>query len=368
MVDTSRMSQENTKMERHINFVTQRYINAIRLSFNVPAAALVEGRKAVEAMCGIMFIKEYNLDPGGLRLFELIDRLKKVFPAPILIPLGSIRNYGNKGAHPSEEDAEFTSGSIKPCLEALYVVFNWYFKEYLKLREDRIFTPAQTLTQMGEVNPESLGSRIFIADCPTVRSWGWTEQMQVKECMNLDYNTVQGLTQEHEGRMEQWTSIIRENEDTWRLLVNDSKEIIGYWHFVPLFDEEFENAKNGHLLDSDITVDKIPILLPGIYNIYFICINIKQMYQKTKAIQLMLDSLMNVLADFAEQEVFFEKVCAQAYTDSGTALCKSLGLKYHKKHFDSGDVYIQNVLDILERPYFKRNGMLLEQYKKIFGS
>lgn len=194
----------------------------------------------------------------------------------------------------------------------------------------------------------------LVVDEKTVREWGWTPEYQVKQCMELDYETIDHITPEHEGDIAQWVSIIREHGQTWRILVDDNQQIIGYWHFVPLFDEDYELMKEGDLPDGNIRLDQIPRMLPGEYNIYFISICLKVLYQKEMAILRLLESIVDVVDELASQDIYLKNVCTLAYTASGKALCKQLGLKLHK-HLAHGDIYTHDMLDLLNSPIFRKN-------------
>jgi hypothetical protein len=139
-------------------------------------------------------------------------------------------------------------------------------------------------------------------------------------------------------------------------------DVDGYYYFIPLFKDVFQKAKDGQLFDSEITVDKVPFLLQGIYDIYFIVICLRETYRKTFALKQMLFSVMELFEEMALNGIFVNEICTQAYSDSGIALCKSIGLKYLKNHIDKGKVYHGTILDILKHPLYAKFSKLKEMY------
>ena len=110
----------------------------------------------------------------------------------------------------------------------------------------------------------------------------------------------------------------------------------------------------------------IPVLVPGTYNIYFVEICLNHKYKGTLVFRVVLNSIAEVIENLARREIFVNEICTQAYTTDGERLCKSLGLKYHKKHVDSGNIYCGSVKDLLEQPFCRNFYTLKRLYSKQF--
>ncbi|HEY3568824.1 MAG TPA: toll/interleukin-1 receptor domain-containing protein [Thermoanaerobaculia bacterium] len=197
--------------------------------------------------------------------------------------------------------------------------------------------------------PEPSGIEpLFVADVNSIISRGWDGPKLLDELIKLDYSVIEGLIPDHEGQSSQWAPVFMDHPDTWRLITNSSKDIVGYWHFVPLFEDEYERARAGVLIDSEITTDKVRIFeLPGQYDIYFVSIGILPKYRRSRAVTLLINSILDVLVELAQQGIFIRQLCANAYTPSGEALCKSLGMSYLRPHKDKGKIYCANLSDLL---------------------
>lgn len=123
------------------------------------------------------------------------------------------------------------------------------------------------------------------------------------------------------------------------------------WSFKPFYNEYFQKAKNGELFDIEITPDMMPTLIPGIYNVYFSNICLKEQYRKTIVFKTLLFSIIEVIEKWAKEGIYINEVCAQAYTTSSKNLCRSIGLDFIKSHIDHGDIYCGHIYDLVEENF-----------------
>jgi len=209
----------------------------------------------------------------------------------------------------------------------------------------------------------STSSFLTIADIDDVISWGWDGNRLLDELIKLDYQTIDQLTQEHEGEIAQWAPVFMDHPDTWRLMIAGPEKIVGYWHFVPLFSSEFEIAISGRLRDSQITTDLVRVLeLPGWYDIYFVSICALPLYRRTPRMRPLFRSFIDVVRNLAVEGVRIRRICTNAYTASGEALCKDLGFHQEQKHSEKGTIYSLNFSDLLNHELCNGQSELLELY------
>jgi hypothetical protein len=197
--------------------------------------------------------------------------------------------------------------------------------------------------------PQPIGIEdLHVADINSVIAAGWSGEELLRRFIEIDYRLFDKLEPAHEGDPEQWAPVFMSHPDTWRFLTTSDQEIVGYWHFVPLFEAEFSAAKAGQLLDSDITADKVSFFeLPGFYDVYFVSIGIEPRYRRPKAVRQLFESIMKVVEDLAEHGVLIREVCANAYTPDGVALCRSLGMKWQVHHAARGEIYTSSMSEIV---------------------
>jgi hypothetical protein len=233
----------------------------------------------------------------------------------------------------------------------------------------REIPPAPPWPRQNKSAEESPLSFLTIADIDNVISWGWDGNRLLDELIALDYRTIDGLTQAHEGQTAQWSPVFMDHPDTWRLLINGPGNIVGYWHFVPLFQQEYELAKQGRLTDSQITTDTVRVLeLPGWYNIYFVSICVHPPYRRTPRMRALYKSFLDVITELALEGVFIREICANAYTLSGEALCKDLGFNFVTNHVDHGKIYATDFVNLLDHGISKGHQELRRLYESPSGS
>jgi hypothetical protein len=204
--------------------------------------------------------------------------------------------------------------------------------------------------------PEPSGVReLYVADLEDITRWQWTPEKLVEKLIALDYSLFDGLTPELEGDVEQWVPVYLDHPDTWRLLMTPEKELVGYWHFLPLFDPDFDCAMAGRLRDAEITTDRVRLFeLPGTYPLYFECIGLLPSYRRTKAYNALLGSFFDVLLEHGQNGIFFDRLGANAYTPSGVAMCKSFGFEPLGPHVDRGRMFAGRMSHFLQLPVCAR--------------
>ena len=107
-------------------------------------------------------------------------------------------------------------------------------------------------------------------------------------------------------------------------------------------------------------------MIPGTYNIYVTSIMLKDEYRKSLAFQKLLFSIIDTIEEYALNNVFIDEVCAWAYSDSGIALSKTLGLTYLTEHKEHGKVYCGKVIDLLNKPLCNKFTRLKKLYFERF--
>lgn len=198
--------------------------------------------------------------------------------------------------------------------------------------------------------PEAVGiENLHIADINSVVSAGWSGEQLLEQLIRLDYQIFEDLQHADEGVPKQWAPVFMDHPDTWRLLTTEAREVVGYWHFVPLFSDEYEQAVRGCLVDGEITADKIRLFeLPGWYDIYFVSIGLEPKYRRPKAVAKLFHSLLAVADELAKSGIYLREVCANAYTPSGVALCRSLGMTYRRDHRERGRIFTASFTALLD--------------------
>ena len=236
---------------------------------------------------------------------------------------------------------------------------------------------------------------LSVADDIIISSWGWNEGKLFDKLMEIRNETIDGLISGYKGSSSQLLPMFKAHPDTWRLLLDEAQNIVGFWHFLPLSEEKFKICKDGKLVDDEIIPDDVRNLgKPGLYDIYIVSTCTKFQYCRIPGefhffnpydvIQelphkpgsnFLMDSMFKQIAELAHRGIFIRELCANAFTRSAIEACERFGLKYLKEHEAHGKIYAGSFISILEcmerNPecnYFLRSiSGLKELYEKAYN-
>lgn len=211
---------------------------------------------------------------------------------------------------------------------------------------------------------------------PDVREWDeWHGDgvALMRDIIQLDitWNPEWEGYQREFGTPEQWAQLCTKHPDMWQLIVGRDRKVVGHWHFLTLFDEEFARVKAGKWSERLLGESMVqPLVLPGVYNLYVVIIATAPDHRPPrKEGMLVFDSLLMTMERLAEGGFFFGEVCANAYTPDGAALCKNFSLTEVGGHRAKGRIWSGCVAHCVQRPIVKRNyPRLAELYESYFGS
>jgi len=207
------------------------------------------------------------------------------------------------------------------------------------------------------------GIHYRVDDIRYVHKLGWDGITFLDKLIEIDRLVLNGIRDDEEGTPQQWAPIFMSHPDTWRLIISDANEIIGYWHFVPLVQEMYAKATNGQLLDSEIHEDDIKIFgIHGQYDIYFVSLCIVPSHRTHQAVRIIFDSLFNHFLTLAEDGILVDGICAHAYTPYGASICKDLGMTEGKSHFRKGVIYTGRADTFVKSKLLLKHRRLLQLY------
>lgn len=207
--------------------------------------------------------------------------------------------------------------------------------------------------------------QLRVADINDVLKWKWDGRRLLEKLIELDYATIESLNDLNEGDKDQWAPVFWEYPQTWRLLITEPENIIGYWHIAPLFQREYELAKKGQLLDSQITADTVQSFLePGRYAIYFVQVSMQPQYRWPQHRRLLFETFFKVLESLSADGIFVSEICANAFTKPGVSLCRGFNLEWICKHSQHGEIYLGPISAVLKNFHARRLPDLQKRYAK----
>jgi transcriptional regulator with XRE-family HTH domain len=172
--------------------------------------------------------------------------------------------------------------------------------------------------------------KYFIRGHEFLAASGMDEEELLEKIIELDVSMVPYLTTIDEGTVEQWAPIFQSSPLTWRLLTHGGT-IVGYWHYVCLEEQYFDQVKNGTLRDSQINLPMLEFpcfLSPDkTYKMYVVMMGVHNSHQFFGPGNKLVNSFLREIERAAVNGVFFSEFLTVAYTAQGMSLCRNFGLE-----------------------------------------
>lgn len=235
---------------------------------------------------------------------------------------------------------------IEICRQSLRIVRRWF--------EQSIVPRVVEQRQMG------LFKCVSIND---VAKLGMSPADLLAEIVALDLRLYGPIPAADQGETDQWIEKWSSYPESGRVILNANREVVAYWSTAVLYDDDFELMKAGELSDGDVTFGRMrDTALPGLYKLYVISICIDDRYRSPHILRSLLSSFAEVLEQHAERDVYFDEICANAYTAKGEALCRSVGMKYLRPHREQGRIYWDRLIPLQCVEFFQARKSLVERY------
>ncbi|GAB5486376.1 MAG: hypothetical protein Pars93KO_28100 [Parasphingorhabdus sp.] len=185
-----------------------------------------------------------------------------------------------------------------------------------------------------------------------------TYEALLEKLVSIDHSLIEDLSEEQEGTAEQWAPIFENHKETWRLLVYN-KEVVGYWHFIPLNKDFFIQSTDGTLKESEIDLHTtVPIIGPGNYDI-FVSMFAMETEHKTKGASMLQLSFVRAMKKFTSSQIFFSGISACALSVDGIALCQRLGMKNVGRYQTANDYEMAQIF-LTDGKHIAQEGILSE--------
>lgn len=217
-------------------------------------------------------------------------------------------------------------------------------------------------------------SNVRIVDYSELLARGWTIESIVQKFIEIDTAGYPNILPQDEGDKDQWAPIFHQTQYTWRAMLKDG-EIIGYWHFLCLFDEEFALAKTGELREADIRSDHVQhMFLPSStnYNMYVSSFIVAAQYQDPRLHAVLIRSFVAHIEWLASEGYYFAEICAVGVTPYGKQLCKALKLTLQppsktKRADENWAIYAGFVRDVVSNNFLNGISVAKSLYTERFA-
>lgn len=222
--------------------------------------------------------------------------------------------------------------------------------------------PAQA-RQSPRVNTAARRSGCRMLKYQDLLALGYTTASIALQLVENDYINCNGIGMENEGTAQQWESYLQDNSETFQYLVDENDQIVGDWSIVALNEEAFRCAKAGELLEADIDMDKTELIcFPGIYHGYILALSILPAYRNMKSYNLLIDSFLAQLEEYAANGIFFQEWCMNVFSRDVEALVRQLGFKFLANNKVFGKMYGCSFMPLPNYPIYQKHTTLVERY------
>ena len=170
---------------------------------------------------------------------------------------------------------------------------------------------------------------------------------------------------ENEGKPELWMEYLSRYPETFVYLVDPSNKIVGNWSFLSITEEQERAMEAGELFEITFDVQNTECLfLPGDYVLYLLNFSCNEAYAKAQYYQALLDELWKQLLDYAENGIYFKRICINLFHPAYEALWRGMGFQFLVKNRISGRIYTQSMVPFPFRLKAKDPTILSELKKR----
>lgn len=153
--------------------------------------------------------------------------------------------------------------------------------------------------------------------------------------------------------------------ETFVYLVDPSNKIVGNWSFLSITEEQERAMEAGELFEITFDIQNTECLfLPGDYVLYLLNFSCNEAYAKAQYYQALLDELWKQLLDYAENGIYFKRICINLFHPAYEALWRGMGFQFLVKNRISGRIYTQSMVPFPFRLKAKDPTILSELKKR----
>ncbi len=210
---------------------------------------------------------------------------------------------------------------------------------------------------------------VTIADLCDVLAWGWNGEELAERVFELRRQTIQGLPPQGLGDPQVFASLFYQHPDSWRLLVDQDRQVVGCWHFLSLQPEGLARALAGELCAQTITPAITRSLRTmGWHDIYVLSYILQAEWRYSMSSLRFARSMFEVLRQLAQQKVFVRELVANFATQEGLALARGLRLELVGQHSVRGGVYHRRLPELLTQlTYHDRRDAFVGQLRELYS-
>lgn len=287
--------------------------------------AMVRARRLIELVVTAA-CEHVGVIVGTKSLEVLMSELSRNGGLPEIINrhMRTVRDFGNLAAHAARADGQdnqeiydITESELTVCEASLAAVLRWF---------ETTLAPA-----LAAVSP-------FV----TVEGTAITAAM-IEEAVELD---ALFYGEDYRGTMTTCAAWFARNPEIYVMLVyRRTGRVVGYINAMPLEDEYFGKIASGETIDMVLPAVAIRRYdFPDFYQLYLSSIVVAPEFHGSAAFKALFDGCTQKLLRLAQSDVFIRDVIADAVTQQGEQVARTIGMKPLRKSAHGSTIYGMSML------------------------
>ncbi len=177
-------------------------------------------------------------------------------------------------------------------------------------------------------------------------------QKIARSCEQMDFKNV--------------LQLIHLTSDCWRLFVNSSMQIIGYWVFVGLKSDSFKTFSSGTVDESKLTLQDVCFIdMPGWYNGYLLLSGTVTEHRIPSVTYAVYNSWLQTLESYSNNNIFFSEISSMVASPGGISTLTHIGMEAYASYLLGGKMFRYNLIEIDKIQYLKKHfPHMIQNYMK----
>lgn len=157
--------------------------------------------------------------------------------------------------------------------------------------------------------------------------------------------------------------------NSWNVFLNSNKQIVSYWIFIALNEEQYKNISSGNINEKDIKLKDVNFIdVRGRYYGYLLLSGSSDSCKTTENRAQLYDSWLKYLENLAKKGYFFNEIASMVGSEWGNSSLSSIGMTNYTEYKFGGQMYKYELSDIRNIDYLvKYYPTLVKLYEKEYG-
>ena len=153
------------------------------------------------------------------------------------------------------------------------------------------------------------------------------------------------------------------------VFLNSNKQIVSYWIFIALNEDQYKNISSGNINEKDIKLKDVNFIdVRGRYYGYLLLSGSSDSCKTTENRAQLYDSWLKYLENLAKKGYFFNEIASMVGSEWGNSSLSSIGMTNYTEYKFGGQMYKYELSDIRNIDYLvKYYPTLVKLYEKEYG-